>query len=709
MPTMHPGSGATKGRRFQVRIVGLTILGSLVVAWFGRSAVPGTSQPVPAAEATAAQKREAPPPVTSLDDPRLREVRRAAVSWRSEVGPPRRVVDQVVLVDDLDGLVQALEFWNRETYFPILLADSWFSTKFLAAFRPARVIQLTEAPRLPTDPEARWAQLIEVVGQSWRDPEGGPTPLGNRPPSADDLGGHLGPAGLVLSSPTSPSLAGGLALAAGRFQPLVRWEPGGSESDRPNAQAVERLVRDLSTLIGQVQPDAFDLGDRCDFLTLATPTPFAYRLEDGPRAIDDLLGRDVRDRARRRWAYLGRLRLDPVASLYQAMASLFLQPDRTLLINTYSSTRAGFKDFTMESSGAHLESIGQVVRVEGNTSLSRWHKALGARNRAGLVLINTAGGKDRFQIDGGPGGVIDIPPSAPTAVHFIHSFSAADPEDPETIAGRWLDQGAFLYYGSMHEPFLVAFRVPNIVTQLLAKGTPFAGAVRLGPDELLGINWRLVVLGDPLYQLQPARTRQARQAPGSLKFGTELRVEAKPDPADASTSLAWALQTTRAALSTTQRAHVEKVITTLISLSSQDLDEDERQVRGDLVVELLSMTDQLDQLIGIDPGVEPEAMVPSVRHALESTLARRIQTLLEADQWSSAAELWVRTGRDRRISPDARIMMSTAITAQARRDPTQARAWARALRAAEPNFAQAQPNKRRLLEQDLKRLDRVAN
>ena len=45
----------------------------------------------------------------------------------------------------------------------------------------------------------------------------------------------------------------------------------------------------------------------------------------------------------------------------------------------------------------------------------------------------------------------------PAAVLMIHSFSAADPTDPGTIAGRWLANGAFVFFGSMNEPGLQAF------------------------------------------------------------------------------------------------------------------------------------------------------------------------------------------------------------------------------------------------------------
>ena len=62
-------------------------------------------------------------------------------------------------------------------------------------------------------------------------------------------------------------------------------------------------------------------------------------------------------------------------------------------------------------------------------------------NRFGLVLINSSGGPDMFAITGGPGRPSDVPRGVPAAVAMIHSFSAADPTDPQTIAGRWLARG----------------------------------------------------------------------------------------------------------------------------------------------------------------------------------------------------------------------------------------------------------------------------
>ncbi len=87
---------------------------------------------------------------------------------------------------------------------------------------------------------------------------------------------------------------------------------------------------------------------------------------------------------------------------------------------------------------------------------------------------------------------------------MIHSFSAADPTDPQTIAGRWLSQGAFTYFGAVNEPFLHAFRVPGLVAELVAAEVPLVAAFRQGESETFGFPWRLCYLGDPLYRLQNA-------------------------------------------------------------------------------------------------------------------------------------------------------------------------------------------------------------
>ena len=103
-------------------------------------------------------------------------------------------------------------------------------------------------------------------------------------PPAGSVPRRLGPTppGLVLSNPESPMLAGAVALAAGRFQPLVRLDPvpaspgtGEAATGRPfkrfhdvlsltEARGLARLIEARAAAVASPHDR---LGDACDFLT----------------------------------------------------------------------------------------------------------------------------------------------------------------------------------------------------------------------------------------------------------------------------------------------------------------------------------------------------------------------------------------------------------------------------------------------------------
>ncbi len=491
-----------------------------------------------------------------LDDPRLSGLRRSADSWRKLLEPRRMVVDQVCLVSDVRSFLEAITFWDDRHYFPILIDEPAWTLPFVRSFRPARVVRYTRRAEVPTGPlrdgpgrrssrEAEWSQALAAVRSACSDVR---APDQER--SRDDASREPVQAapGLVLSAPESPMLAGAVALAAGHFQPIVRLNPFAQPSSNPGAANDPPRFHDVLT-----QPAAWDLarqiedctsarvaaydqlGDRCDFLTLAGDWPYRYEVSEGAPltrgvyAVDDLIGRklnggpnlDGLNRSRRRWAYVGRLLGDPAASVARAMAALFLPPRSVLLWNTYGGG-SPWSHYAMNSSAAALYPVlpragGVLHRVGPRADLTNWHLTVDPANRYGLVLFNSSGGPDFFSITGGPGRPGDVPRGIPTAVAMIHSFSAADPLDPQTIAGRWLDQGAFVFFGSVREPFLLAFRTPRLVADLAAEGVPLSAALRQGEFEPFGFPWRLVYLGDPLYRLQ-------------------VRSEAKPDQTVAGTT-----------------------------------------------------------------------------------------------------------------------------------------------------------------------------
>src|SRR5262249_13823235 len=136
------------------------------------------------------------------------------------------------------------------------------------------------------------------------------------------------PPGVVVSSPDSPALAGAVALAAGRFQPLLRWEtPKSAAGVLTDAEAHE-LAPGLETLVSAHVPRYDRLGDDCDFVTLAGDYPYRYQQGGSVNAFDDLILRTAGND--RRWGFAGRVMGDAVRSAYVAMCSLFLRPTSAL-------------------------------------------------------------------------------------------------------------------------------------------------------------------------------------------------------------------------------------------------------------------------------------------------------------------------------------------------------------------------------------------
>ena len=83
--------------------------------------------------------------VSSILDPRMGVLLRAADQWRQSTGPDRTVIDQVYLVPDLASFLDVIATWDEHTFFPILIDDPAWTLPFLRAFRPARVVRVAGA------------------------------------------------------------------------------------------------------------------------------------------------------------------------------------------------------------------------------------------------------------------------------------------------------------------------------------------------------------------------------------------------------------------------------------------------------------------------------------------------------------------------------------------------------------------------------------
>lgn len=601
-------------------------------------------------------------PVERLDDPRLKHLLKAAEAWRERPGPDRKVVDQVCLVSDLPSFLAAVSTWDAEHFFPVLWDDPAWSLPFVRAFRPARIVRLRAASAGSEKPGSYevWTKALEAVGRSWgRDEPGG------RPPLAGGVFPRRlapTPPGVVLSNPRSPSLAAAVALAAGRFQPLVHLEPMTADdkvlgfNHTLNQDQAIAFARRIEGRIGPLASSYNEgIGDDVDFLTLAGDWPYRYRAEggkgimSGDRAVDDLIGRVVPpgpadlSRSLVRWAYVGRVPGDAAASVYRAMCALFLQPDSALLWNTYGG-QSSWADYDMAGAGKVLGAIrpdrdAVEVRSGSGADLASWRALLQPRSRFGLLLINSSGFPEDFSIPGGPGRPVDVPYGPPTVVSMIHSFSAARPNDASTIAGRFLDHGAFLYYGSMNEPYLTAFRTPFLVAQLMAAGTPLSASLRQGPYEQFGQPWRLVYLGDPLYRVLPSGpdSRSARLPAvewGPLSAGqiipppTAVEIGSPPVGDHAADALDWCRDASLLALGSLSEAAsiAEALPGALLAIDRGRLDPTRRAILDDLLI------DQIQGGAAPDPGAVLERLLripseersPQVWRTIETAAANRL-------------------------------------------------------------------------------------
>ncbi len=628
-----------------------------------------------------------------LDDRRLSPLLRAAASWKRRGESGRRVVDQVCLVPDADAFLEALAEWDQDAFFPILIDEPAWVLPYLRAFRPARVVRYKGRGKPAADILAGWRRAALAVGRAWG-------PAGFEPNrEADDVPRALDaiiPArlqvtspGVVLSSPGAPMLAGAAALAAGRFQPLILVDPPTNPSAKPGdptrawdyatvpglVQAWD-FVHAIEARISIIRPRHELLGDDCDFITVAGDWPYRFRVaanqfEPGEYALDDFMGR-IRDRDessdwltrfKGRWAFVGRLTGDPAASVAHAMASLFLQPTTALLWDTYDHNRKRWIDYNLNGAAlrfAHmLGGSSHVVARDGDqATLNDWHAAIETRPHPGLVFLNSTGSPDGFTISGGPGRPADLPSGTPCAVAMIHSFSAADPADPATIAGRWLSQGAYVYFGAMNEPFLLSFRRPRLVAKLIEAGVPFAAALREGDSEVYGHPWRMVFLGDPLYRIEPRLGSNGpdggresvgewiRGSPGADTWPLQevARAPTIGDPGDADRLLADSLDAAiLETLSSQGASSAAEWIERLRRVSRASLAPARRRVFDELVIDVLrerAADEPLwDMLSTIPPGERGERVWSALEGCAFAEFARASMAGTRAG-FAQALETW---------------------------------------------------------------------
>lgn len=433
------------------------------------------------------------------------------------------VIPAVVIAEDAPSYVEAIARWSLEARYPVLLDDGTDRARediarFVRGFRPARVVRFSlkaegaHAP-LPDAPDARRSALENAAARAWG--ADGAATLAQRWAEI-----RFQPPGVVVASDRDPAWTAALALAAGRGQPLV-WMtssvPDGGVGGAMDSGAGESLALAVERACESTGLAWRELGDVLDAVTLCVAVPGKVRSgTDGVVATTDLVGRlSGSDGAGRlngaRWAWAGQVFGSEAHAAYSAACALFLMPREAWLFDGYPdhepwSTWDCSKAADILRAGSMTAEIDDTPRQ----GLPAWEFRASRTLDAGLVFINSKGNADFFDLEPGRARPGDAPIlGVPAFVHFVHSWSATSPADRDTVAGRWLERGAYAYAGSVHEPFLQAFvPTPSAAARLLSL-FPWGAAVRM--DQ--GPAWRVTVLGDPLITLGPGAPRAERDLP----------------------------------------------------------------------------------------------------------------------------------------------------------------------------------------------------
>ncbi len=434
----------------------------------------------------------------------------------------RTVLNVVVLAPDFESYAKAIALWTDTEFFPVLFQDDLYAPKFIAAFKPADVILLPPGAKNSLPPIA---DLRRTILSSWT--PGAEKAKVAATPSDDDLRARLTaiaskPLGVVFGDGESGEMAGALALAAGRFQGLeILARPTvGNEGHIGSEEHYLDLKRALE--LGDKVRDGLKrwglpFNDHWAYVTLAGKYPYRYMGDaddwGGTYATEDLLGR-AEDSSR--IAVCGRLMGANARSSYQAMCSLFLQPESAFLFNTYGTNPHNeWGQYNMNLAESLLKERMKVVHLhdEGaNLDTFRAHEI--PWNRDGLVCINSSGWPDHWSVAGGDGTTDDFLIGVPCAVNIVHSGSAAELYAFDTIAHRAVWGGAFWYFGSSAEPLLDAFNPLNYVAPRITRGVPLAAAFRQRTAQSRFYPWRLMLVGDPQFGLrdQPAKRTELTDA-----------------------------------------------------------------------------------------------------------------------------------------------------------------------------------------------------
>jgi len=456
-------------------------------------------------------------------------------------GPAR----QIYIAPDLGTYLYAISLWDADKIFPVFMdRNDRYTKKFADAYADGGEIEYIELPKHKVG-RVNEELVYKTLYAAW-----GPETLEDfkkRKIGREDIKkrftelNHV-PEGIVITNIKDAEFAGGLALAAGHKQILAFYEPKykfnfyPKKSKTPIPWHEKENIRD--DIIGCIDGWGYPykgLGEGIDYITLALDITHTYnpldpkgkhqqlfslddainRLKpDGVRSSFLIYGTDKRIGFWNVFAYTGRLlEATKHMALYQAMCSLFIPVRKALFYDRWKS------EWRMECrAGAWI----MRSNVYTFSTIRGWSHWMGDFNTWDFVRMNSAGGA----YDWGKRSVDEFVDSTPCIVYFAHSGSARYPGDVDSICGRWLFNGAYIYYGSISEPYAHAFNAPDNMARGMVAGMPLARAFQRKetlPPVVTG-PWKLIYIGDPLKVVEfadnpeeDANSKNYRQAIGLLR------------------------------------------------------------------------------------------------------------------------------------------------------------------------------------------------
>ncbi len=447
------------------------------------------------------------------------------------------ITDQVVLVPDARTYLDEISKWSEHAHWPVLIEDDFYAPLFVRGFAPKRVVRRASVGAMPADRAEREKLISASVADAIAD--GATDVLGACVKRA------VPPSMVVLTDAMDPAWTAAAALAAGRCGALsFSHETYGVPSATLDAAAFKRLDDELKSAADRTALQWKGLGDAIDAFVIcrdvpwkATPDlPPGARIEFNtgpfptkpgqPIATFDALARHS-DGAW--WAMGSGIFGSEVRSAYVAMSSLFAPRTTAWLVHTYDGGDP-WQKYDIAPAAEALEKQGFLTQswTRDRANLDAWRMILMGGFGGDVLFVNSHGVSSQFGLHaGGTANVGDVPLfDRPPMVHFLHSFSLENPNVDDSVGGRFIENGAYAYFGSVYEPLLPAFTPPGLLAARGGALIPFLISARSMEGPFIR-PWRTCGYGDPLALLAtPAKLGLVRVDAGSGDGLTALHASA---------------------------------------------------------------------------------------------------------------------------------------------------------------------------------------